>query len=115
MAEMIKDFWAGMPWGMYLMLVFVFLFLVASWIAPPLAAISKSALQGAALILGSTWLFYVTCHIPTILQSGARIRASYGNASLEIGRHKKQQSEEEVKNEITEEIVDENNEFEELT
>lgn len=89
MADLIKDFWAGMPWGMYLILVAVFGLLVASWVVPPLGVISSSALQGGALVLGAAWLFYVTCNIPVILQSGAKIRASYGNASLEIGRHKK--------------------------
>lgn len=96
MAEIIKDFWAGMPWGMYIILLLVFGLLVASWIAPPLAAISKSALQGAALILGAAWLYYVTCHIPQILASGAKIRASYGNAQIEIGRHKKPDNNEEI-------------------
>ena len=96
MAEIIKDFWAGMPWGMYIILVLVFGLLVASWIVPPLGAISSSALQGGALILGAAWLFYVTCNIPMILASGAKIRASYGNAQIEIGRHKKQQTEEET-------------------
>lgn len=91
MAELVKDFWAGMPWGMYIILILVFILIVASWIAPPLAAISKSALQGAALILGAAWLYYVTCHIPQILASGAKIRASYGNAQIEIGRHKKEE------------------------
>lgn len=94
MAEFFKDFWAGMPWGMYIILILVFFLIVASWIAPPLAVISSSALKGAALILGAAWLFYVTCNIPTILASGAKIRASYGNAQIEIGRHKKEQTEE---------------------
>lgn len=90
MAEIIKDFWAGMPLGMYIILILVFLLLVASWAVPPLGAISSSSLQGGALILGAAWLFYVTSHIPTILASGAKIRASYGNAKIEIGRNKKQ-------------------------
>ena len=88
MAELVKDFWAGMPWGMYVILILVFILIVASWCVPPLGVISKSALQGAALILGAAWLFYVTCHIPQILASGAKIRASYGNAQIEIGRKK---------------------------
>lgn len=96
MTEIVKDFWAGMPWGMYIILVLVFGLLVASWIVPPLGAISPSALQGCALILGAAWLFYVTCNIPVILASGAKIRASYGNAQIEIGRHKKHQTEEET-------------------
>lgn len=100
MADLVKDFWAGMPWGMYIILLLVFGLIVASWIAPPLAAISKSALQGAALILGATWLFYTTSHIPQILASGAKIRASYGNAQIEIGRHKNNEEKEEVEDEF---------------
>ena len=88
MAELVKDFWAGMPWGMYIILILVFILIVASWCVPPLGVISKSALQGAALILAAAWLFYVTCNIPTIIASGAKIRASYGNAQIEIGRKK---------------------------
>lgn len=89
MAEMVKDFWAGMPWGMYIILMIAVALIIASWAVPPLGIISKSALQGVALILGGSWLFYVTCNIPSILASGAKIRASYGNAKIEIGRHKK--------------------------
>lgn len=89
MAEMVKDFWAGMPWGMYIILMIAVALIIASWAVPPLGIISKSALQGVALILGGSWLFYVTCNIPTILASGAKIRASYGKANIEIGRHKK--------------------------
>lgn len=100
MAEIVKDFWAGMPWGMYLILILVFGLIVASWCVPPVGAITSSALQGSALILGASWLFYVTCNIPKILASGAKIRASYGNAQIEIGRHKK------PKEEIKEEVED---------
>ena len=93
MAEVVKDFWAGMPWGMYIILLIAVGLTIASWAVPPLGVISKSALQGIALILGGSWLFYVTCNIPTILASGAKIRASYGNAQIEIGRHKKENAE----------------------
>ena len=96
MAEIVKDFWAGMPWGMYLILVAVFGLMVASWFVPPLGAISSSALQGGALVLGAAWLFYVTCNIPTILASGAKIRASYGNAQIEIGRNRRKQETEKI-------------------
>ena len=98
MAEIVKDFWAGMPLGMYIILILVFLLIVASWIVPPLGVISSSSLQGGALILGAAWLFYVTCHIPQILASGAKIRASYGNAQIEIGRHKHDNNGEEEMN-----------------
>ena len=96
MAEMAKDFWAGMPWGMYIILLIAVALTIASWAVPPLGIISKSALQGIALILGGSWLFYVTCNIPTILASGAKIRASYGNAKIEIGRHKKDEEHPEI-------------------
>lgn len=88
MAEMAKDFFLGMPVGLYVILILVFLLLVASWIVPPLGAIAPSALQGAALILGATWLMYVTVNIPRFIESGAKIKASYGNAQIEIGKHK---------------------------
>ena len=100
MADLIKDFWAGMPWGMYIILLLTFALIVASWICPPIGIISKSALQGGALILGAAWLFYVTCHIPTILASGAKIRASYGNAQIEIGRKKEQPDQEKIEETI---------------
>lgn len=86
MAEVIKDFWAGLPIGMYILLILVFGLLVASFIVPPLGALHPSVLQGAALMLGAAWLFYVTVHLPDIISSGAKIKASYGNAQIEIGR-----------------------------
>lgn len=101
MAELIKDFWLGMPIGMYIILILVFLLLLASWIVPPLGAISPSALQGAALILAAAWLMYVTVNTPRFVESGAKIKASYGNASIEIGRKKNNVIEEE-KDDITE-------------
>ena len=88
MAETVKDFILGMPVGLYIILVLAFGLLIASWIVPPLGIISPSVLQGAALILGATWLFYVTANIPTILASGAKIKASYGQTQIEIGRKK---------------------------
>lgn len=104
MAEVVKDFWAGMPWGMYLILIIAICLVIASWAVPPLGIISKSALQGVALILGGSWLFYVTCNIPVILASGAKIRASYGNAKIEIGRHKKENEEQPENNEESLEV-----------
>lgn len=98
MAEVVKDFWAGMPWGMYLILVLAIGLTIASWAVPPLGVISKSALQGIALIMGGSWLFYVTCNLPSIISSGAKIRAQVGNATIEIGRHKKNNEEKAVEN-----------------
>ena len=31
----------------------------------------------------------MTAHIPEFIEKGAKIKASVGNASIEIGRHKK--------------------------
>lgn len=89
MGEVIKDFWAGMPLGMYVILLLSIGLGAAGFLVPPLGVISGSVLKAMALILGAAWLFYVTAHIPVILASGAKIRAEYGNAKIEIGRQKK--------------------------
>lgn len=102
MAELVKDFFLGMPVGLYIILILVFGLLIASWVVPPLGVIAPSALQGAALILGATWVFYVTAHVPEFIEKGAKIKASVGNASLEIGRGKK-------KHQIEEQEVEEEN------
>ena len=88
MAEMIRDFWAGMPMGLYLILILSIGLMVASFIVPPLGYISPTVLQGTAIILGFTWLLYVTVHTPDFVEKGAKIKATYGNASIEIGRKK---------------------------
>ena len=93
MAEGIKDFFLGMPIGLYVILIMAFALLCVSFALPPAGAIAPSALQGAALILGATWLFYVTANIPTILANGAKISAKYGNAEIQIGRHRKKKDE----------------------
>ena len=85
MAENVKNFFIGMPWYMYLILILVFGLYVASWIVPPLGIINASALQGGAIILGFAWLFYVTANIPVFIQRGAKIKASYGDAEITIG------------------------------
>lgn len=89
MSELAKDAFIGMPWYLYLILVLCFGLLIASFIVPPLGTISPSVLQGAALILGFTWLLYTTANIPTFIERGAAIKASYGNAQIEIGKHQK--------------------------
>ena len=89
MSELAKDAFIGMPWYLYLILVLCFGLLVASFIVPPLGTISPSVLQGAALILGFAWLLYTTANIPTFIKRGAQIKASYGNAQIEIGKHQK--------------------------
>ncbi len=87
MADLVKDVIVGMPWYLYLIILLVFGLFVASFIIPPLGVISPSVLQGGAIILGFTWLFYVTVNIPIFITRGAKIRASYGNANLEIGKN----------------------------
>lgn len=88
MAEVVKDFWFGMPIGLYVILILAIGLGVAGFIVPPLGIISGTVLKAMALILGATWLFYVTANIPTILASGAKIRAEYNGAKIEIGRKK---------------------------
>lgn len=108
MAEGIKDFFLGMPIGLYIILIAAFALLCVSFALPPAGAIAPSALQGAALILGATWLFYITANIPTILANGAKISAKYGNAEIQIGRHRKKNFDEEaeVEEPVKEEDVD---------
>lgn len=95
MADLIKDFWVGMPWYLYVLLLLSFGLMVASFIVPPLGTISPTVLQGIALILGFTWLLYTTANIPTFIERGAKIKATYGNASIEIGRNKRKEKEQE--------------------
>ena len=93
MAEFVKDFWLGMPVGLYIVLLIAIGLLLASFILPPLGIVEVSAIKSAALIIGGTWLLYVTANIPRFVESGAKIKASYGSASIEIGRHKKHKNE----------------------
>lgn len=85
MAENVKNFFIGMPWYMYLILILVFGLFVASFFLPPLGIIHPSVLQAGAIILGFCWLFYVSVNIPNFIQRGAHIKASYGNAEITIG------------------------------
>lgn len=86
MAELVKDFWVGMPWYLYLILILAFGLLVASFIVPPLGTISPSVLQGVAMILGFSWLFYTTVNIPVFIERGAKISAKWKDAEITIGR-----------------------------
>lgn len=99
MPELVKDLFWGMPIGLYVVLFLAIGIGIAGFIVPPLGAISPSLLKFIALILGSTWLFYTTANIPVFIERGAKIKATYGNASIEIGRHKKQKPEEAVEDE----------------
>lgn len=89
MAELVGDIFRGMPWYLFLVIILSFALLIASFIVPPLGAISPSVLQGIAIILGGTWLLYTTANIPVFIERGAKIKASYGNAQIEIGKHNK--------------------------
>lgn len=95
MADLVKDALIGMPWYLYLILLLAFGLLVASFIVPPLGSISPAVLQAVAMFLGFTWLFYVTANIPAFIERGAKIKASWKDASIEIGRGKKKQINEE--------------------
>lgn len=90
MSELVKDFFVGMPWYLYLILILSFGLMVASFIVPPLGTISPTVLQGVALILGFTWLFYTTCNIPVFIERGAKIKAKWKDAEIEIGRKKEE-------------------------
>ena len=79
-----------MPWYLYLILILSFGMMVASFIVPPLGTISPSVLQGVALILGFTWLFYTTANIPVFIERGAKIKAKWKDAEIEIGRKKEE-------------------------
>ena len=85
MADIIKDAFVGMPWYLYLILLLAIGLLIASFLVPPMGIIDGSVLKAAALILGGTWLLYTTVNIPSFIAAGAKIRASYGNAKIEIG------------------------------
>lgn len=100
MSELVKDAFIGMPWYLYLILILCFGLLVASFIVPPLGTISPTVLKGAALILGGTWLFYVTANLPTYIERGAKIKATWKDASIEIGRKKENKEEENKEEEV---------------
>jgi len=103
MSELVKDAFVGMPWYLYLILFLCFGLMIASFIVPPLGTISPSVLQGIAEILGFTWLLYTTANIPTFIERGAKIKASWKDASIEIGKHRKHNEETPVEeNEETE-------------
>lgn len=96
--EIVKDMFRGMPWYLYLILIISVGLMIASFIVPPLGAIHPSVLKAFAEIIGGTWLLYTTVNIPEFIERGAKIKASYGDASIEIGKNKK-----EKKNELPQE------------
>ena len=95
MADLIKDLFIGLPWYLYIIILLAFGLMVASFIVPPLGAIHPSVLQGVAIILGFTWLLYTTVNIPVFISRGAKIRASYGDAKLEIAHKDDEENNEE--------------------
>ena len=90
MADLVKDVFAGMPWYLYVILLLAIGLMIASFIVPPLGTISPSVLKGTAEIIGGTWLLYTTANIPSFISVGAKIRASYGKAKIEIGDGKQE-------------------------
>lgn len=84
MRRLISDAIVGMPLGMYLILLIVAALLITAFFLPPLAVIHKSVLYGAAELIGGGWLYYVTVHIPEFIARGAKIKASKGDATIEI-------------------------------
>lgn len=88
MTELMGNLFRGMPWYLFLVIIFAFGLLVASFIVPPLGTISPGVLQGIAIIMGFTWLLYTTANIPEFIERGAKIKASYGDAQIEIGKNK---------------------------
>ena len=95
--ENVKNFFIGIPLYIYLLLLLVFGLFLASWFVPPLGIIHPSVLQGGAIILGFCWLFYVSANIPTFIQRGAHIKASYGNANITIDAEDEDKNEEDGK------------------
>lgn len=88
MADLVKDVFAGLPWYLYVIILLSFILIVGSFFVPPMGVIDASVLKAVGLILGGSWLLYTTANIPKFIESGAKIRASYGNAKIEIGKHK---------------------------
>lgn len=97
MSEFVGNLFRGMPWYLFLVIVLAFALLVASFIVPPLGTVSPGVLQGIAIIMGFTWLLYTTANIPEFIERGAKIKASYGNAEIEIGKNKNEAINEDIK------------------
>lgn len=102
MAEIVRDFWLGMPLGLYVILILAIGIGIAGFLVPPMGALSPSLLKFIAMILGGTWAFYTTAHIPDILEAGGKVSAQMGSASITIGRHNKKKGDQEITEENTE-------------
>ena len=86
MKDIVKDLIFGMPWYSYVTLFVVICLIVTAFFLPPIAIIDKSVLYAGALLLGSNWLMFVTINIPTFIEKGAKIRAKWGDKTIEIGK-----------------------------
>lgn len=107
--DAVRYFFLGMPWGLYLLLVAALGLFIAGFIVPPLGMIDPTLLTGVAELLGFTWLLYTTANIPDFIERGAKISASYGGATISVGKHRKPHREEEI---IEEEVeTDDTEEF----
>ena len=84
MSERIKDLVWGLPWWMYVIFGVSIAMLVVSWIMPPIWVIEKSVIASTGMLLGFGWLYFVTVNIPSFMKAGAKIRATKGDASIEI-------------------------------
>lgn len=103
--DALRYLFLGMPWGLYLLLISALGLLIAGFIVPPLGVIDPSLLTGIAELLGFTWLIYTTANIPDYIERGAKISASYGGATISVGKHRKDRHRDE---EITEEEIEDN-------
>lgn len=101
--DTVRYFFLGMPIGLYLLLIAALALLVAGFIVPPLGVIDPSLLTGIAEMLGFTWLLFTTANIPEYIERGAKISASYGGATISVGKHRKERI-------PTEEIIEEETE-----
>lgn len=102
MPERIKDLVWGLPWWMYVIFGVSIAMLVISWVMPPLWIIEKSVIASTGMLLGFGWLYFVTVNIPSFMRAGAKIRASKGDASIEISSTKQEQHGTDTSEEISE-------------
>ena len=89
MKDIVKDLIFGMPWYCYVTLFVVMTLIITAFFLPPISVIDKSVLYAASILLGSNWLMFVTINIPTFIEKGARIRATWGDKRIEIGKENK--------------------------
>lgn len=94
MKEIVKDLIFGLPWYCYVVLFVVVALVTTAFFLPPLAIVDKSVLYCAALLLGWCWLMFVTANIPTFIEKGAKIRAKWGDKSIEVSSGKEDNNKE---------------------